>query len=370
MFSRSSHDAGIREAVSDIQLLLGDSSEATTELSDTTRGRLRQTRHAITAGPRPADRGSRWRPGRAQRRHRRLVITSVAVPALLAATAAGWAITTSRPASRVVSEVDCYSSASMIQPHNSSPGRELTTGSRGQSPTAICAREWAGVDPHAHGVPPLVACELPVAHPNRLYTEGVIGVFPNTTCAALHLPPLPAGYQLAARRLSKLNRYLNSGLTGTLSQPRCVNESATAAYVRQALAKFGFTNWRVTSPRGHGTLAQVRPTNCWAGYIDAPAHAVQIERLYLPGAPSSVGPQRVITKTLHVPASACQPGAAPQDAAATSLKLRTALRQAGYGKWRVIVDVKTSAADPCYQQGEYPVTSNHIVHLAGATFTP
>jgi hypothetical protein len=369
MFSRSSKDAGIREAVDDIQLLLGDSSGATTELSDAARARLQQTRQAITAGPRPADQGSRWRPGGARRRHRRLVITSVAVPALLAATAAGWAITTSRPASRVVSEVDCYSSASLIQPHHSGSGRELTTASRGQSPTAICAREWAGVDPHAHGVPPLVACELPVAHPNRLYTEGVIGVFPNTTCAALHLPPLPAGYQLAARRLSKLNRYLDTGLTGTLSRPRCVNGSATAAYVRQALARFGFTNWRVTSPRGHAP-GQARPTNCWAGYIDAPAHAVQIERLYLPGAPSSVGPERVITRTLHVPSSACHPGATPQDAAATSLKLRTALRQAGYGRWRVIVDMKTSAADPCYQQGESPVTSNHIVHLEGATFTP
>ena len=77
-----------------------------------------------------------------------------------------------------------------------------------------------------------------------------VGVFPDTSCAALRLQPLPGGYQRAAAAFSALVDHLDA----QLSRSKCVSEPQATAYARQALRAYGFTGWRVTGYRpGPGT---------------------------------------------------------------------------------------------------------------------
>jgi hypothetical protein len=277
MFSRAS---SFSTAVTDIQTLLGDASTGAADLDDSTRAWLLQTRQAITAQKRPTGRGRPWWPRRPQRQHRRrLVISCVAVPALLAVSAAGWVIATSPPASRVAGNVLCYSGRYLPGPELDQSGSTLLTMSDG-APIAECARQWArGAvigDAHDHYVPPLVACVLPPGPLAGVGTGGGVGVFPDTTCAALHLSPLPPGYTRAARRVFALNSYLQAGMIGTASRPRCLAVPAADAYVRQALRKYGFTGWRITHPWGVVQPFSGTHAGCWEGQSDSAAHTIQV----------------------------------------------------------------------------------------------
>jgi hypothetical protein len=308
-------------AVSEIRALLGSRDPAAAALDDGARDRLLDIRHAIMSAAACAEPSARvrgrapaaeamaagqvagtarrrwwhrnWWPGRPLRRHRRVVIGCVAVPALLAATGAGWAIAASQPAPRVVNTVDCYSGRYLpgnLLDHSDSV---LVTVSYGSPPTVVCAQQWArGAvigDPHSHYVPPLVACELPAPrHPAAAAVTGQVGVFPDTTCARLHLAPLPPGYGQAARRLAELDRYLRSG-----PMRGCVAEPKVASYARQALETLGFSGWRVTTPWGTKAYKMVRVRTirgggvelkqthiqvpgCWEAQTDSAAYTVQV----------------------------------------------------------------------------------------------
>ena len=185
---------------------------------------MRQIREAITGQPRQPGRRRPWWPGRPQRRHRRAIITCVAVPVLLGATAAGWAIAVSPPASYVTNEVLCYSGPYDRGPMLDHSNGVLSTVSDGTPPSQVCARQWAtGAvlgDPHSHLIPPLVACVLPPGlHPGAAGNNGSVGVFPDTTCAKLNLAALPPGYDQAARRLFALDSHLRAGAPA-LHEPR------------------------------------------------------------------------------------------------------------------------------------------------------
>lgn len=355
MFSRP--DFG--RAVADIQALLGDTDPHAGGLDQ---ARLDEIRQAVTAGVRAPGRRRTWRP---QRRHRRLLITSVALPVLLGATAAGWAVAASSPAIRVAGIVICFGS-----PKLHPPGTFVMT-TQGQSAAVLCARVWTSSTamnghPYRH-LPRLVTCVLPASRNPNSVGEGRVGVYAGTTCAALHLPPLPAGYDQAARQLAALGRYLQAD-----SRAHCLSAPAAAAYARGALARFGFTGWVVTHPWGTGAPAGFAPQGCWEGQPDGAAHAIQV--LPAPGHPAptptaALGPLRVMARLLPVTKAACRRGDAPQGTAATGRALRTALSRAGYGRWRVLVSRPTSAAQPCYLM-EYYSLSRRTVYITSTFYLP
>jgi hypothetical protein len=261
------------DAISDIQALLGDAGttmagpdDAGTTvagLDDATPARLMRIRQAIVAQPRTSGHGRTWWPGRPQRKRRRVVLGCIAVPALLAATAAGWAIAASPPANHLTMAVVCYS-----LPHLPEPGiSESAAGGTdpGLSPTAFCAPQWAAGDvvSGVHHVPAsLVACANPAL--------GEVAVFPDTTCAAAHLPALPAGYEQASRQFDALDNALIDGLTGSGSQSRCVSEPAAVSFTRQALRSYGFSSWRIIATQLAGGPW------CWQAQPDPATHTIQI----------------------------------------------------------------------------------------------
>ena len=247
MFSRPDFD----DAVSDITALLAEHAPAQADLDDDARARMRQIRQAITAQPQPPGRRRSWWPGRPVRRHRRAVITCVAVPAVLGATAAGWAIAASPPASYVTNQVICYTGRYLRGPLLDHSAGAFLTVSDGTPPTQVCARQWAtGAvigNPHSHMIPPLVACVLPPGrHPGGVGNNGSVGVFPDTTCAKLKLAALPPGYDRAARRLFALDSHLRAGAR------RCMSLAATDQFVQAALRRYGYSTWRITHPWGAG----------------------------------------------------------------------------------------------------------------------
>ena len=199
----------------------------------------------ITEGPGPEvapAKGRGWWPNHRERqRHRKIVITCVAVPALAGATAAGWAIASSQPADRLAANIVCFASA------RENAGGNAVVPATGQAPTAVCAQLWASgvVITGHHAVPRrLVACSL------REGDGGTIAVFPDTTCAAEHLPPLPPGYQAAARQFAGLEKALNAdGISPQewLSNPptRCVSKQAGIAYAQRALSQNGLSGWQI-----------------------------------------------------------------------------------------------------------------------------
>jgi hypothetical protein len=246
MFSERS----MRRDVADIQARIAAADPAGGPFEPSTAARLAALWHRIDfdelrASPR---RRRPWWPNRANRQRRRKIITAcVAVPALAAATAAGWAIAASTPGSYVATNIWCFAS-----PHGD-PIAEVPV--NGKDPVASCASMWAQGDlaPGVHRVPPLVACSL------GSFDGGSIGVYPDTTCQAEHLPPVPAGYQQAVQNMTGLTKALEAdGLysDGLDAHPviRCSSAAAAVALVRQALQSNGFTGWRVVVqpfPKGY-----------------------------------------------------------------------------------------------------------------------
>jgi len=272
---------------------------------------------AITA-PAPGRRERAWWPGRPPRR-RRAIITFVAVPALLAASAAGWAIAHGRTASQVTDGIACYAAPRF-------PSSAAVVSATGQSPATVCAQIWAeGAIPGSYGtrVPPLVACVLPAGD--------AVGVFPDTSCAALRLQPLPGGYQRAAGRFSALVNHLNA----QLGRSKCVSEPQAAADARQALRAYGFTGWRVTGYRPD------QQTRCAIVAADSESHTIIVT-----SAPGQ-GVEAVQVPGLQ-PRSRCTAGNPPENTRVVLREFRAALRAAGYGQWKVVVGNPDSRAQPCY----------------------
>jgi hypothetical protein len=360
MFSRPD----FHDAVSDITALLAEHAPAPADPDDDVQARMRQIRAAITAQPRQPGRRRSWWPGRPQRRHRRAIITCVAVPALLGATAAGWAIAVSPPASYVTNDVLCYSGPYNRGPMLDHSNSVFSTVSDGAPPTQVCAREWAiGAvtgDPRSHLIPPLVACVLPALHPGAAGNTGSVGVFPDTTCAKLNLAALPPGYDRAARRLFALDSHLGAGAQ------RCMSLAATDQFVRAALRRYGYPTWRITHPWGTGS-AELARSGCWEGQPDSSVHVIQVlpEPGFTPR--QDVGPENVVRTTLSVPKGACREGNRPENGAATIARLQAALRKAGDGTWKVTLHGKTSQDAPCYEQVEFPL-GNHSVRLDPVAF--
>jgi hypothetical protein len=266
MFSRPDYE----EAVTDLRALLGTGPEAA-DTEEPDRARLAELRQAIMSQPRAARRPWPWparRPGRAPRR--RAVVAGLALPVLLGATAAGWALSAAPPASRVADGVACY-----LQPylpnhgHHRSGGAYITISS-GASPITVCARMWAEADSRArHPYVPghLIACSMPPDRNANTVTMGGAAVLPDTTCAAVHLPPLPAGWDQAARRIFDLEAALQR------VNRHCQTEPVAEAAARRILIQRGFAGWVVTTP--WGTTSKMGH-GCWEGQADSSAHAVQV----------------------------------------------------------------------------------------------
>jgi hypothetical protein len=259
MFSKLS----TRGDIADIRARLTAADPAGGPLEASTTARLAALWHRIEFdGPLAAPRTRRaWWPDRAGRQPRRkIVIACVAVPALAAATAAGW-VAADTPGSYVATNIWCFSSTSP-------DGNSAELPASGQNPVAACAQIWAqgDLDPGVHRAPPLVACSL------GSFDGGSIGVYPDTTCQAEHLPPVPAGYQQASQNMAALTKTLEAdGLysDGLTAHPviRCYSAAAGAALAKQALQSNGFTGWRVVVRPG-GRCVQAIP--------DSASHTVLI----------------------------------------------------------------------------------------------
>ena len=258
----------IRRDMADIRALLTECDPAASPLEASATVRLAVLGHRlITEGPGPeipdgraaaavangqtaapmtpsavAGKGRSWWPNHRERqRRRKIVITCVAVPALAAATAAGWVIASSQPADRLAANIVCFASA------REKAGGNVVVPATGQAPTAVCAQLWAsGVVITGHRSVPrrLAACSFGESD------GGTSAVFPDTTCAAEHLPPLPPGYQAAASQFVRLEKALNAdGISPQewLSNPptRCVSKEAGIAYAQRALQRSGLTGWQI-----------------------------------------------------------------------------------------------------------------------------
>lgn len=349
MFSRPDFD----HAVAGIHALLADTDPDTGGPDEA--ASLARIRDSITAEARAPGRRRIWWPVRPRRRHRRLVITCVALPVLLGATAAGWAVAAgSSPAIRVAGLVLCAGSQKL-------DAHGYGVISDGTSPTTLCARAWASGKLTGHpvrSVPRLVACARSASRNPNYVSDGSVTVWPDTTCAAVHMSPLPAGYDRAARLLAHLQRYLGAG-----SRTRCLSVPEADAYARDALARFGMTGWVVTNPWGSGPPAGFAPQGCWEAQSDGSAFAVQVLPLpgrYSPTPKAAVGPLRVMTRALPVTRATCAQGATPETAAAAGRVLRGALRRAGYGDWRVLVSQGTTAIRPCYRWNWYSLARHEV----------
>jgi hypothetical protein len=337
--------------ISEIRQLLAGTDPVAGEQAATAGHRLALIRQQIRAQAAVPAGGRTWWPARRRRQRRRVVMTCIAVPALLAATGAGWVLAAQPAASRVTAAVVCYSGPHLPQ---AGVSEDFGGGSNdGESPARMCARQWAAgeIIPGIHQVPHrLAACAVP--------SLGLVGVFPDTSCAKLHLPDVPAGYELASRRYYALSRALTAGLVGAGSKPRCVSEPAAVSYVRLTARRYGFATWRIIPPTG------VQPKLCWQAQPDPASHTISIDPqpgVYAPGN----GPAEIIERVmdpLYSPAR-CRPGNKPESTAAISHELRTRLRQAGYGNWTVAVEgLPDSRSYPCYVTGGF-TASKHVVYI-------
>ena len=350
MFRRTTHDQLTADITQARQLLAGI-DPAAGELDDSAAEHLARIRTLVSAEPAVTAGKRTWWPARRQRQRRRVIITGIAVPALLAATGAGWALAAQPAASRVTNAVVCYS-----RPHLPLAGvsENAAGGSdNGVPPAVMCARQWAAGDviPGVHRVPRvLAACAVPGL--------GDIGVFPDTSCQALDLPGVPAGFDTAARKFSALSNALAKGLTGTASAPRCASEPAASAYIRQTARRYGFGRWRIALP------AVTEPGLCWQAQPDPVSHTIAVlpqPGVYAPGN----GPAQIIQRVMDPLYSAgrCRAGRTPESTAAVVRELRARLRAAGYGNWTVtVVGLPTSVATPCYVSGGF-TASRRVVDI-------
>jgi hypothetical protein len=332
VFSRPDFDG----AVADVQDLLRGTCPPGGQPGDG-QARLTSLRERITqsaGGPgQPAARHQPrrpWWPGRAQRR---LVLGGLALPALLAATAAGWAIAAAPPASALPSQVICYSTAY--------PGHRNAVldyeNSTGQSPVALCAGPWRAT---GHRPKSLVACVLPASRNPEKVAVGRVGVFPDTSCVLLGLPVLPPGYERAARRFARL-------LGGLAEQPQdCLSRVALTSRARQALAGTGLRGWRITTPGGLRPEPNQPPGGCWWATGDSPAHAVQILPKFGVVSARAAQAWNVAMAALWTPPARCRAGQPQQSATAEAARVRAALRRAGLGYFTVVNGSPGAAARP------------------------
>lgn len=318
--------------ISAIRAVLADADPAGGELDATAAARLASMRHAITGHPAASPGSPRARrPGKFHpaRGRRRAVVTSLAIPVLLAASAAGWEMAATQTASHVTNGIGCYAAASL---HASATVVDAT----GQDPASICARYWSdGVvsgKPRNH-VPALVACVLP--------NSDAVGVFPETSCSALGLQPLPHGYRQAARRFSALS----AALRARFGASRCVYERVAVADVRQVLREHGFSGWRVV---GYQPMPHSINGPCATFIAQSRTHTVTV----VPRAGQGV--ESVSVPALNKPSSDCTPGHAPINAKTLTRQLQAALRAAGYRQWKVVIVNPASKAQPCYTTGYDP----------------
>jgi hypothetical protein len=327
--------------ISAIRAALANADPAGGELDTTAAARLASMRHAITsqatASPgslRAALRPRKFQPGRGRRR---AVVISLAIPVLLAASAAGWEMAGTQTASHVTDGIGCYAAASL---HASTTVVVAT----GQDPASVCARYWSdGVvsgKPGNH-VPALVACVLP--------DGGAVGVFPDTSCSALGLQPIPRGYRQAARRFGALT----AALRVRFGASRCVYEKVAVADVRQALRRHGFSGWRVV---GYQPMPHSINGPCATFIAQTRTHTVTV----VPRAGQGV--ESVSVPALNKPSSECTPGHAPENPRTVTRQIQAALRAAGYGQWKVVIVNPASTAQPCYSPGYDP--ARHEVTLS------
>jgi hypothetical protein len=351
------------EAIQDIRARLSAADPAADRLSDAERDRLLQTRAAVTTASweprkRPGMRKSSrpWRPGSPPRR-RRLIITAITVPVLLAATAAGWAASLSPAALRVSPRVACFSAASAGSSHF-----VVMTASQGQAPTALCAKLWAsgampGRRPGHYRVPRLAACALRARSETQFGGSGTVGVFPDTTCARLHLARVPAGYPAAARAVSALQGTVERDVNVS----RCLSRATIVADANRALARYRMTGWKVTYPFGTSLPARWKDhAVCWGAQVNSAASAIQAYPS-VKQAPMGVA-ATIIGHALQVPAARCLAGRPPQSAATALDRVRIAWRRAGHPNWTLRIAFAGPAARrsaPCYHLesiGESPIS--------------
>lgn len=268
--------------------------------------------------------------GRRAARKRRLLIGGT-LPVVLAVSAAGWAIT-NRPADQVTGGIGCYAEARL------NAEADIVPATSGQ-PTELCANDWASGPLHARltnsaEVPPLVACVLP--------NGGAVGVFPDTTCAALRLQPLPVGYGDAAAKFASLR----DDLRDRFAQSRCVSISDGVRLVKTALAEHGFTGWTVKTAQT-GTA-----TPCAAFAPDSEHRTITVVGQLSPDLLA------VVDNALNSVNGTCRAGTAPTSADAARDAVNEALRRAGYTSWAVTIDAgQTSTAEqPCYSPSFDPRT--------------
>jgi hypothetical protein len=322
-----SYAAGIAE----IQSLLAGTDPAAAELTADESARLSLLSEHVTAVRETPGHGRTWWPARQYRRHRKIVITSIAVPAVLAGTATGWAIAASPSPSQLTNAVVCYS-----LPHPPEKGASETAAGGadpGIAPVAFCAKQWAAgqVIRGVHRVPHLAACAMP-----RL---GDVGVFPDTTCTALHLPPVPAGFIEAVRKFTGLQKALISREVS-----RCLSESAAAADTRGIAAAHGFGSWRIAQPK------TVPPGLCWQAQAQPQTHVIDIlpqDGVY----PRSNKVARIVEQVMTplYTKLRCKMGSKPEPAAPIRRELLTRLRAAGIKGWKVVVEgPPASKSAPCY----------------------
>jgi hypothetical protein len=328
------------EGIAEIQSLLAGTDPAAAQLTRAESARLSVLGAEVTAAPAPAGHGRTWWPARQYRQHRQVLLASIAVPALLAGTAAGWAIAASPAASQLTNAVVCYS-----LPHPPEKGiSENAAGGTdsGVAPVAFCARQWAAGDvvPGVHRAPPrLAACAMP-----RL---GDVGVFPDITCVALHLPPVPAGFVPATRTFTALQNALIDAMVGS-SHPRCVSEPAAVSDTRRIAAAYGSgRRWRIAQPK------VVQPGSCWEAQADPVTHVINI--FPQPGVyPPGNDPGRIVEQAMAPLYSQlrCRPGSKPESAAAIRRELLGRLLAAGFKGWKVmVVGEPASKLTPCYVLG-------------------
>jgi hypothetical protein len=318
-----------------IQSLLAGTDPAAADPTAADFARLSLLSEQVTAAPETPGRGRTWWPARQYRRHRKIVITSIAVPAVLAGTAAGWVIAASPSPSQLTNAVVCYS-----LPHPPEKGvSETGAGGTdpGIAPVAFCAQQWAAGEVIAgvHRVPPhLAACAM--------LNLGDVGVFPDTTCMALHLPPVKAGFIEAVRKFNALQNALTSGLAS-----RCLSESAAMSSTRRIATAYGFGRWRIAQPK------TVQPGLCWQAQAQPQTRVIDI--LPQPGVyPRSNEVARIVDQVMAPLYShlRCRPGSKPESAAAIRSELLTRLLAVGVKGWKVVVyGEPASKFYPCYVSG-------------------
>jgi hypothetical protein len=329
--SSARYAAGIAE----IQSLLAGTDPAGADAAAADFARLSLLSEQVTAAPETPGHGRTWWPARQYRRHRKIVITSIAVPAVLAGTAAGWVIAASPSPSQLTNAVVCYS-----LPHPPENGvSETGAGGTdpGIAPVAFCAQQWAAgqVIAAVHRVPPhLAACAMP--------NLGDVGVFPDTTCMALHLPPVPAGFIEAVRKFNALQNALTSP-----AGSRCLSESAAMAATRRIAAAHRFGRWRIVQPK------TAQPGLCWQAQAQPQTRVIDIlpeQGVY----PRSNEVARIVEQVMAplYTKLRCRPGSKLESAAAIRSELLTRLRAAGVEGWKVVVEgLPADKFAPCYVSG-------------------